>query len=102
MRPQYVDARARPLAQLSSVVPQLRDPRHNALAITRYPLAIHVAGKFPKAQSRQPLRPSLSMGVEARPSMHHQDAWTRVPSFRIPCELTCKFGIAIAIRDRLR
>jgi len=49
MRHQYVDARARPLAQLGSVVAQFRNAGHDAFAIAGHPTAIHIASKYDEA-----------------------------------------------------
>jgi hypothetical protein len=49
MRHQYVDARARPLAQLGNVVAQFRNAGHDAFAIAGHPTAIHIASKYDEA-----------------------------------------------------
>jgi hypothetical protein len=60
-----------PLAQFAGVVPQFRNSGHNAFAIARHTIAIHVASKYDETQFRQPLCSSFGMRVEPGATMHH-------------------------------
>ncbi len=81
VRRQHVDSCLRPSAEATAIRAQFCNARHHALAIARYAVAVHVAGKHDVPLFREGPRARFGVGVESGAAMDDEDS--RSPAW--PC-----------------